>query len=73
MLGFISDFAFRPKLWLENNEWSQAGHAKEKFRNKQIECRGYAYKNGIDMPEITGWRWPYGRNGPDRAARGNDE
>jgi len=35
------------------------GHAKEKFRNKQIECRAYAYKNGIDSPEITGWRWPY--------------
>ena len=34
-------------------------HAKEKFRNKQIECRAYAYKNGIDTPEITGWRWPY--------------
>jgi xylulose-5-phosphate/fructose-6-phosphate phosphoketolase len=34
------------------------GHAKEKFRNKQIECRAYAYKNGIDMPEISGWRWP---------------
>jgi xylulose-5-phosphate/fructose-6-phosphate phosphoketolase len=35
------------------------GHSKEKFRNKQIECRAYAYKNGIDAPEITGWKWPY--------------
>jgi len=34
-------------------------HAKEKFRNKQIECRDYAYKNGIDHPNVTGWRWPY--------------
>ena len=34
-------------------------HAKEKFRNKQIACRAYAYKNGIDSPEITGWRWPH--------------
>src|SRR5215469_8542122 len=34
-------------------------HAKEKFRNKQIECRAYAYKNGIDSPEINGWKWPY--------------
>jgi xylulose-5-phosphate/fructose-6-phosphate phosphoketolase len=33
-------------------------HPKDKFRNKQIECRAYAYKNGIDSPEITGWRWP---------------
>ena len=35
------------------------GHAREKFRNKQIECRDYAYKNGIDIPEISGWRWPH--------------
>ena len=34
-------------------------HAKEKFRNKQIACRAYAYKNGIDLPEITDWRWPH--------------
>ena len=33
-------------------------HAKEKFRNRQIACRAYAYKHGIDMPEVTGWRWP---------------
>jgi xylulose-5-phosphate/fructose-6-phosphate phosphoketolase len=36
------------------------GHAKEKFRNQQIACRAYAYKHGIDSPEITGWRWPQG-------------
>jgi xylulose-5-phosphate/fructose-6-phosphate phosphoketolase len=35
------------------------GQAKEKFRNKQIECRAYAYKHGIDTPEITGWRFPH--------------
>src|SRR5262245_40372385 len=35
-------------------------HAKEKFRNQQIACRAYAYKNGIDSPEITGWRWKKG-------------
>ena len=34
-------------------------HAKEKFRNKQIACRHYAYEHGIDMPEIVNWRWPY--------------
>ncbi len=34
------------------------GHAKEKFRNRQIACRRYAYQHGIDAPEITGWRWP---------------
>ena len=34
------------------------GHAKEKFRNRQIGCRRHAYEHGIDAPEITGWRWP---------------
>ncbi len=34
-------------------------HAKEKFRNQQIACRAYAYENGIDPPEITGWKWPH--------------
>jgi len=34
------------------------GHAKEKFRNLQIACRNYAYENGVDSPEITGWKWP---------------
>ena len=34
-------------------------HAKEKFRNLQIECRNYAYTHGIDMPEVAGWKWPY--------------
>jgi len=32
-------------------------HAKERFRNLQIACRNYAYENGIDSPEINGWRW----------------
>jgi len=34
-------------------------HAKERFRNMQIDCRTYAYEHGIDSPEITGWTWPY--------------
>ena len=33
-------------------------HAKDKFRNRQIACRQHAYEQGIDAPEITGWRWP---------------
>ena len=32
-------------------------HARERFRNLQIECRRYAYENGTDKPEIAGWRW----------------
>ena len=35
-------------------------HAKEKFRNEQIDCRNYAYEHGIDMPNILDWKWPYG-------------
>jgi len=35
------------------------GHAKERFRNQQIACQDYAFRNGIDSPEITGWRWPH--------------
>jgi xylulose-5-phosphate/fructose-6-phosphate phosphoketolase len=34
-------------------------HAKEKFRNMQIECRRYAHTFGIDKPEVTEWRWPF--------------
>jgi xylulose-5-phosphate/fructose-6-phosphate phosphoketolase len=32
-------------------------HAKEKYRDRQTDCRNYAYEHGIDMPEIAGWRW----------------
>jgi xylulose-5-phosphate/fructose-6-phosphate phosphoketolase len=32
-------------------------HAKEKYRDMQIDCRNYAYEHGIDKPEILGWRW----------------
>ena len=34
-------------------------HAKEKFRNLQIECRNYAHQYGIDDPEFAVWKWPY--------------
>ena len=33
-------------------------HAKEMFRNLQIECQTYAYEHGIDKPEIDQWTWP---------------
>ena len=38
---------------------STGSHAKEKFKNKQIACRNYAYEHGIDDPEVAGWRWPF--------------
>ena len=34
-------------------------HVKEKMLNRQIECRNYAYENGVDLPEADGWTWPY--------------
>jgi len=34
-------------------------HAKERFRNLQIECRNYAHEHGIDSPEVSSWKWPY--------------
>jgi xylulose-5-phosphate/fructose-6-phosphate phosphoketolase len=34
-------------------------HAKEKFRNQQIDCRHYANQHGMDRPEIVNWKWPY--------------
>ena len=34
-------------------------HAKEEFRNMQIECQNYAYEHGIDKPDVDAWKWPY--------------
>ena len=34
-------------------------HAKEKFRNLQIECLNYAHQYGIDEPNVAAWTWPY--------------
>ena len=34
-------------------------HFKEKMKEQQMACRSYAYEHGVDMPEITEWRWPY--------------
>ncbi len=34
-------------------------HVKEKMRDKQLECRQYAYRFGIDLPETDNWVWPW--------------
>jgi xylulose-5-phosphate/fructose-6-phosphate phosphoketolase len=34
-------------------------HAKQKFRDMQIDCQNYAYAHGTDKPEVAEWRWPY--------------
>jgi xylulose-5-phosphate/fructose-6-phosphate phosphoketolase len=33
-------------------------HVKEQLRNRQIDCRNYAWKHGIDAPEQRDWIWP---------------
>jgi phosphoketolase len=32
-------------------------HAKELFRNRQIQCRLYAHEHGVDPAEIVNWCW----------------
>jgi xylulose-5-phosphate/fructose-6-phosphate phosphoketolase len=34
-------------------------HAKERFRNQQIECRRHAHTYGIDDPQAANWQWPF--------------
>jgi xylulose-5-phosphate/fructose-6-phosphate phosphoketolase len=34
-------------------------HVKEKLRDMQIDCRNYAHKHGVDVPEMKNWTWPY--------------
>jgi xylulose-5-phosphate/fructose-6-phosphate phosphoketolase len=34
-------------------------HAKEKFRDMQIDCRSYAHEHGVDPPEAADWTWPF--------------
>jgi xylulose-5-phosphate/fructose-6-phosphate phosphoketolase len=33
-------------------------HAKERFRNMQIDCRIHAHRHGVDSPQINSWKWP---------------
>ena len=35
-------------------------HAKEHFRNRQIECLIYAHEHGVDRADVSGWKWPTG-------------
>jgi xylulose-5-phosphate/fructose-6-phosphate phosphoketolase len=34
-------------------------HAKEKFKNAQIQCLNYAYEYGEDRPDTMNFKWPY--------------
>jgi xylulose-5-phosphate/fructose-6-phosphate phosphoketolase len=33
-------------------------HAKQEFRDKQLECIHYAHLHGTDLPEVNDWVWP---------------
>ena len=32
-------------------------HARERLLDRQMQCRAYAFENGIDQPEIVRWTW----------------
>lgn len=34
-------------------------HAKQQFKDKQIECRLYADEHGVDLPSEHDWVWPF--------------
>jgi len=36
----------------------RGSHARDALMNQQIDCRHYAYEEGIDPPEIVSWKWP---------------
>ncbi len=38
---------------------ASAAHVKEWLKDQILEHLAYAYRHGIDPPEIREWRWPY--------------
>jgi xylulose-5-phosphate/fructose-6-phosphate phosphoketolase len=34
-------------------------HARERFRNIQLECRAHAHAEGVDRPLESDWTWPF--------------
>jgi xylulose-5-phosphate/fructose-6-phosphate phosphoketolase len=34
-------------------------HIMDRLKDMQIECRNYAFEQGIDKPEVDDWVWPY--------------
>jgi xylulose-5-phosphate/fructose-6-phosphate phosphoketolase len=37
---------------------TRGSHARDLLKDLQIDCRNYAYAEGIDAPEIINWKWP---------------
>jgi xylulose-5-phosphate/fructose-6-phosphate phosphoketolase len=36
----------------------RGAHVREELMNRQLDCRRYAYAEGIDAPDIVDWKWP---------------
>src|SRR5689334_21926269 len=36
----------------------RGSYARETLMDQQLDCRRYAYEEGIDPPDIVGWKWP---------------
>jgi xylulose-5-phosphate/fructose-6-phosphate phosphoketolase len=37
---------------------ARGSHARDTLTNQQLDCRHYAYREGIDPPDIVNWKWP---------------
>ena len=36
-----------------------AAGVRDELANQRIACEQYAYRHGIDLPDITAWKWPF--------------
>jgi phosphoketolase len=32
---------------------------RDELANQRIACEQYAYRFGIDRPDMTAWKWPF--------------
>lgn len=37
----------------------RGSHAKQAFRDRQLECQQYAHQHGVDLPEEDNWVWTH--------------
>jgi len=37
---------------------SPCANVQKRLINLHIDCRHYAYENGVDSPAFHGWTWP---------------
>ncbi len=38
---------------------SAGAHVKEWLRDEITDCSAFARENGVDRPDLTGWKWPF--------------